>query len=160
MLNPIFSLCPIWAYQGKRQSARQTSDECPQRAEGRWVGHPVVAGDPQKAAAALVLGLVGDLLLNQPVWVAGSLGARPLDSVPFQDSGAECVLSTHLGLCCNAEVCHCTQPLCYKPVSCGHRKEVPSQQGVPRPHVQTGIHPGNWVTLALGVCSFSGQHSG
>lgn len=48
----------------------------------------------------------------------------PLSGSPGISGG---LLSTHLGPCCNAAACHCTQPLCCKPVSCGHKEEELSE---------------------------------
>jgi hypothetical protein len=54
------------------------------------------------------------------------------------------MFSTHLGLCCNVEAYHCTQPLCCKLVSCRHREQGLSQQG----HIK-GSRPD--IELTLGV---------
>lgn len=68
-----------------------------------------------------------------PVVGTGQSGCKELSKhspSPLSGSqapGSRFLLSTHLGPCCNAGACRCTQPLCCKPVSCGHKKDAISQ---------------------------------
>lgn len=86
---------------------------------------------------------------------------RLFDSVVFRGSGGRCLLSTHLGLCCNAGAYHCTQLLCCKPVSCGHKGEERSQLGAPRPPCSRascpdGGSPRHLVGLGTATLTLSG----
>lgn len=82
--------------------------------------------------------------------------------------GSGCVLSTHLGRCCNAGAYRCTQPLCCKPVSCkaskrssfsrGARSLLRSSDVCPPPLSRWGLTQaspasGNWAALTFAFSS-------
>lgn len=93
--------------------------------------------------------------------------------------GSRCVLSTHLGQCCNAGAYRCTQPLCCKPVSCkaserssfswGACSLLRSSDVCPAPLSRWGLTQaspvaGNWaaLTFAFSSCpaSWPDHHGG
>ena len=74
-------------------------------------------------------------------WGRASLPIRSPQALAswLRSSGGEWLrLSTHLGPCCNAGAYHCTQLLCCKHVSCGHKGEELSQPG----YIHTTLLPG------------------
>ena len=102
----------------------------------RWVGQPWSLG-------------------TQPLGTGGWEGARSGDgpvclwgapqtlAFRLRSSGSGWLrLSTHLGPCCNAGACHCTQLLCCKHVSCGRKREELSQPGYTHATLLPGLHPG------------------
>lgn len=130
-----------------------------QTADQQTGRQPVVPEDLQREA------VLGHWALGGAVVGTGQSGYKELSKhSPAPLSGSPgisgCLLSTHLGPCCNAAACHCTQPLCCKPVSCGHKEEELSEPLCSRTSFQascpSGGSPRNllgWGTasLSLGV---------